>query len=143
MQQIGKVKEIKGNDAVLEVRRASACGTNCGACSSSCEVVPHLVTIRNRVNAKPGDIVEIIGETKQILKYTFIIYIVPLVFLIMGIVFGNGYFKSMGFENFEGLSFLTGILFLAVSLLLLKLIDNSIARKNEVILSISRVLSNR
>lgn len=143
MQQIGIVKEVKGNDAILEVRRASACGASCGACSSTCEVAPHFVTIRNRVDAKPGDIVEIIGETKKILKYTFIIYMIPLAFLIIGIAFGNGYFKSRGLENYEVLSFLTGIFALAVSLLILKLIDKSIARKNEVVLSISRILSNR
>lgn len=143
MQQIGIVKEIEGNNAILEVRRASACGASCVACSSSCEVAPHFVTIQNKVDAKPGDIVEILGETKKILKYTFIIYMVPLAFLIMGIAFGNGYFKSRGSENFEVLSFLTGIFALAVSFLILKLIDNNIARKNEVVLSISRILSNR
>ncbi|MDR7869857.1 MAG: SoxR reducing system RseC family protein [Tissierellaceae bacterium] len=143
MEQVGIVKEVKGNDVVLEVRRVSACGTNCGSCSASCEVAPHFVTINNKVNAKLGDMVEIKGETKKILKYTFIIYIVPLVFLILGIALGNQYFQSRGFENYEVLSFLAGIFSLVISFLVLKLIDNNVAKNNEVVLSISRIISKK
>ena len=143
MEQIGIVKEVKGNEAVLEVRRASACGANCKSCSASCEVASHFVTINNKVNAMPGDIVEIKGETKKILKYTFIIYIVPLIFLILGIALGNKYFQFRAYENYEILSFLTGIFALMISFLVLKLIDNNVAKKNEVILSISRIISKR
>ncbi len=143
MEQVGIVKEIKGNDAVLEVRRASACGANCGGCSSSCEVAPHFITINNKLNAKLGDIVEIKGETKKILKYTFIIYIVPLVFLIIGIALGNEYFQSNGYENYELLSFAVGILALVISFVVLRIIDNSVAKKGEKVLTISRILSNK
>lgn len=142
MEQVGIVKEVNGSDVVLEVRRVSACGTNCGSCSSSCEVAPHFLTINNKVNAKLGDMVEITAEAKKILKYTFLIYIIPLTFLILGIAIGNGYFKSRGFENYELLSFLTGILGLAISYMILKLIDNSIAKKDEIVLTISRIISN-
>lgn len=141
MDQVGIVKDVKGSDVVLEVRRVSACGTHCGSCAASCEVAPHMLTMKNIVDAKIGDVVEIKGEAKKILKYTFLIYIVPLVFLVIGIALGNGYFKGMGYENYELLSFLTGIFGLAISYLLLKLIDNKMAKKNEVILSISRILS--
>lgn len=141
MDQVGIVKEVKGSDVVLEVRRVSACGTHCASCSAACEVPPHMLTMANLVNAKIGDIVEIKGESRQILKYTFLIYIVPLVFLVLGIALGNGYFKGMGYENYELLSFLTGIVGLAVSYLILKLIDNSVAKKNEVVLSITKILS--
>ena len=141
MEQIGIVKEVKGSDVVLEVRRVSACGTNCGSCAASCEVAPHFLTINNRVNAELGDFVQIEAEAKKILKYTFLIYIVPLVFLIVGIALGNGYFKARGFVNYEVLSFVTGIVGLAISYLILKLIDNSVAKKNEIILSISKIIS--
>ena len=141
MEQIGIVKEVKGSDVVLEVRRASACGTHCASCSSSCEVAPHLLTVDNRVNAELGDIVQIQAEAKKILKYTFLIYIVPLVFLITGIALGNGYFKGRGFENYELLSFLTGIGGLAISYLVLKLIDNSVAKKDDIVLTISKIIS--
>lgn len=143
MEQIGIVKEVIGSDVVLEVRRVSACGTNCGSCSASCEVAPHFLTINNKVNAKLGDMVEIQAEAKKILKYTFLIYIIPLTFLIIGIALGNGYFKSRGFVNYELLSFLTGIIGLTISYMILKLIDNSISKKDEVVLTISRIISIR
>ncbi|NLY46502.1 MAG: SoxR reducing system RseC family protein [Tissierella sp.] len=141
MEQIGIVREVNGSDVVLEVRRASACGTNCASCSSSCEVAPHLLTLKNKVNAKLGDIVSIEAEARKILKYTFLIYIVPLVFLILGIAIGNGYFSTRGFENYELLSFVTGIVGLVISYLILKLIDNSVAKKDDIVLTISKVIS--
>lgn len=141
MEQVGIVKEVKGSDVVLEVRRVSACGTSCASCSSSCEVAPHLLTIKNEVNAKLGDMVEIKAEAKKILKYTFLIYIIPLTFLILGIALGNGYFQARGYENFEILSFLSGIVGLTISYMILKLIDNSVAKKNDLVLTISRIIS--
>ncbi len=142
MQQIGIVREVNDKDVVLEVRRVSACGSNCASCGSSCEESPHRIIINNKVNAKLGDIVEIQAETKKILKYTFIIYILPLAFLILGIALGNEYFQSRGYGNYEVLSFLTGLVALVVSYGILKLIDNSIAKKEEKIVTISRIISN-
>lgn len=142
MDQVGIVKEVKNGDVVLEVRRVSACGASCGSCSSACEVAPHFLTLKNEVNAKLGDIVEIKGEAKKILKYTFVIYIVPLIFLILGIGLGNVYFKGNGYANYELLSFLSGIISIGISLLILKQVDNKVSKNDEVILSISRILSN-
>lgn len=141
MQQVGIVREIIGRDVILEVRRASACGASCNSCSSACEVEPHFLTMSNKVNAKIGDIVEIQGEARKILKYTFVIYIVPLVFLIFGIAMGNIYFKGKGFENYELLSFLAGIFSLSISLLILKKVDKNVAKNGEVILTITKILS--
>lgn len=141
MEQIGIVKEVNGKNVILEVRRASACGTHCASCSSSCEVAPHLLTMDNKLNAKLGDMVEIKAEAKQILKYTFLIYIIPLTFLVLGIALGNGYFKARGFGNYELLSFVSGIIGLAISYMILKLIDNSVSKKDEIVLTISRIIS--
>lgn len=140
MDQIGFVRKIKGNNMELEVRRISGCGGGCSSCSSSCETPPHIVTIPNRLNAKVGDFVEIKGNTRNILKFTAIVYIVPLAFLILGVVLGNSIFKGRGYANYELLSFFTGIIFLLVSLLLVKLVDNKIAHKNISTLSATKIL---
>ncbi|MFY9213214.1 MAG: SoxR reducing system RseC family protein [Tissierellaceae bacterium] len=140
MEQVGIVKKVEGNEVVLEVRRVSACGTNCSSCSGSCEVAPHFLTLENKVNAKLGDMVEIKAEAKKILKYTFALYIIPLVFLILGIALGNGFFKGRGYENYELLSFLTGIIGLVISYVVLKILDNNMAKKAEEVLTISRIL---
>lgn len=140
MDQIGFVRKIKGEDMELEVRRISGCGGGCSSCSSTCETPPHIVTVPNRLNAKVGDFVEIKGHTRNILKFTAIVYMVPLAFLILGIILGNNIFKGRGYANYEVLSFLTGMVSLLVSLLVVKLADNRIAHKKESTLSVTKIL---
>lgn len=140
MDQVGFVRKVKGNDMELEVRRVSGCGGGCSSCSSSCETPPHVITVPNKLNAKVGDFVEIKGHTRNILKFTAIVYMVPLAFLIIGIVLGNSIFKGKGYGNYEVLSFLSGIVFLLVSLSLVKFVDNRIASKKDSTLSVTKIL---
>ena len=89
MDQIGIVtREIENNKVELEIRRPSGCGS-CKSCASSCEVKPHYLTLKNNIDAKPGDFVELKAIKKSIMKYITIIYSIPFVFLIMGIVIGK------------------------------------------------------
>lgn len=141
MEQIGFVKRIIGNDIELEVRRVSACGGGgCSSCSSSCEVAPHNIVLPNKLNAKVGDFVEVKGEVKNILKYAFIVYMIPFASIILGIVLGNLYFKSKGYSAYEIYSFLSGIVFLIISYFIIKLIDRKISKKDETVISIVRIL---
>lgn len=140
MDQIGIViKEIENNRVELEVRRPSGWG-NCKGCSSSCEVKPHYLTLKNNINAKPGDFVELKAIKKSIMKYITIIYSVPFAFLIMGIVIGNMLFENMKTENYELLSFGTGMLFLAISFFVIRIIDKKFAKKNESVIVMTRKL---
>ena len=141
MEQVGFVRKIDGNNMELEVRRVSACGGGgCNSCSGSCEVAPHIITVPNKLNAKVGDFVEIQGNAKNILKFTALVYMVPLFFLIAGIAVGNMIFKGGGYSNYEILSFITGVAFLLVSLFLVKLVDKRIAHKKVSTLSVTRIL---
>lgn len=139
MEQVGQVIKIFGNKAQLEIRRTGACG-NCKGCSASSENKAHVVILKNNIDAKVGDLVEISGEPKNILKYTFIAYMIPFIFLVVGIMVSIGYFKNMGNENYEILSFLVGLASLVVSLFLVKLIDNKIADKDEDAIRMTRII---
>lgn len=139
MDQVGFVRKTDGDNMELEIRRVSACGGNCSSCSS-CEVAPHIITVPNKLDAKVGDFVEIKGHTKNILKFTAIVYMVPLFFLILGIAIGTMIFKGRGYSNYEVLSFFTGVVFLLPSTLLVKLVDKRIADKRDSTLSVTRIL---
>lgn len=130
MEQIGFVRKVKENKMELEVRRASGWGSGCKECSSSCEVVPHVVVIPNNLNAKVGDFVELQAEVSNLLKYTFILYMIPFIFLISGIVIGNFIFKNFNTDSRELLSFFSGLIFAALSLLILKALDKKEERKD-------------
>lgn len=140
MDQIGFVRKIKGDNIELEVRRVSSCGGGCNTCSSNCDAPAHIITVENQLDAKVGDFVEIKGDSRNILMYTAIVYMVPLAFLILGIVIGNNIFKSKGYSNYEVLSFITGVIFVSLSLLIVKLIDKKISNKKNSTLSITRIL---
>lgn len=139
MEQVGFVRRLIDDKAELEVRRASGCGS-CNGCGGGCEVQAHIVTIKNSVNARVGDFVELKGEANSIFKYTLIVYMIPFIFLIGGIALGNMYFKSIGNPNFELLSFATGILFLVISYFILKVIDKKIEKRDKSTIVMTKIL---
>lgn len=140
MEQVGFVKKIDGDIMELEVRRVSACGDNCKGCGSSCDIPPHNISLKNKLGAKEGDFVELKGETKQILKYALIVYMIPFAFMIIGIALGNNIFKKNGNPNYEILSFATGLLFTLISLLVVKAIDKKIGKNDKDTISVTRIL---
>jgi sigma-E factor negative regulatory protein RseC len=139
MEQVGFVRRIIDDKAELEVMRASGCG-NCNGCGGGCETSTHIVTIKNTINASVGDLVELKANKENILKYTMIVYMIPFIFLIAGIVLGNSYFKSIGNSNYELLSFATGILFLVISYFILRVIDKKIEKKDKSAIVMTRIL---
>lgn len=140
MKQIGFVKRVYGDKVELEVRRVSGCGESCKGCSGSCNTPSHIISLPNKVNAKAGDYVEIQAKTKNIMKYTAIAYIIPLVMLISGILIGTKIFKTLQISNYELLSFLTGIVFLVISYFIVKIVDKKIEKKGENAMEIFKVL---
>lgn len=139
MEQVGFVRRIVGDKAELEVKRASGCG-NCNGCASSCEVKAHYVVIKNSIDAKVGDFVELKGEPKSILKYMLILYMIPFAFLIAGVVLGDQYFKSKGYASYELLSFASGLVSLLISFFVIKLIDKRIAKSNKETIIMTKIL---
>ena len=85
MQQ--KVKVIRceadGTAKVMLVRQ-SACSGDCHKCSG-CGAVEQtmLLTARNPIGAKPGDLVNISSESGPVLKGAAILYLLPLVLFIV------------------------------------------------------------
>ncbi|WMM26824.1 SoxR reducing system RseC family protein [Tissierella sp. MB52-C2] len=140
MDQVGLVRKVSNGEAEVEVRRISGCGENCKGCGGGCNVPSHVVVLSNDINAKVGDFVEIKGETKNILKYTMIIYMVPFVFLIMGISLGMKFLKNMSISSYEPLSFLIGLIFLAFGYLVVKFIDKKVGKKEENIIKMTRII---
>ena len=140
MEQIGFVRKVEKGKMELEVRRASGWGSKCKECSSSCEVVPHIVVLTNDLDAKVGDFVEVQAEVANLLKYTFILYMIPFIFLIGGIFIGNFLFRNVNIDSREMLSFLTGLVFVMFSLFILKFMDKREEKKDDGTIKAIRIL---
>lgn len=140
MDQIGYVVDTKGEFAVVDVRRTTACGDKCSSCGGGCSVPAMRVNIKNTIGAEVGSFVEVEMETKSLMKSAFIAYVIPLIMLIVGVSSGIFLFQSMGYSNYEILGLLTGLVFLGLSYFILKVIDNHIKNNKSSELKIVRVI---
>lgn len=140
MEQVGFVRKIEDDKMELEVRRGSACGGGCNDCGGSCDEDAHIVVVSNELNAKVGDFVELKAEVGNLLKYTFILYMIPFIFLVGGIFIGNYVFRNSNTDSREMLSFLSGLVSVGLSLIVLKLMDKKEAKKDNGTIRATRIL---
>jgi len=96
--------------------------------------------VKNRLNAEIGDSVEVEVADKSILKAGMIVYIMPLVFLSIGVWLGSLVGNSLENINAELIAIAMGIVFMVISMLFLKRIDISIKKNSKYQLYMSRIL---
>lgn len=140
MEQIGFVRKTENEKMELEVRRGSAWGGGCKDCSSSCEEPAHIVVIPNNLGAKVGDFVQLQAEVSNLLKYTFILYMIPFIFLIGGIIIGNYIFRNSNTDSREMLSFVSGLISVGISLIILKIMDKRAETKDDGTITATKIL---
>lgn len=94
MKQIGNVVETKGNIAIIEVDRKSACDMceNAANCVEKCKKV--YATAQNLVNADVGDTVEIETETHRVLINSVIVFLFPIFFAIAAYFLSDLFFAE-------------------------------------------------
>lgn len=82
MEQVGTVKQIMEREAVVLVRRASACGENCAHCKGGCTQTNITAKVENRAGAAVGDVVKIETDTRRVILAAVLLYFVPCLFAI-------------------------------------------------------------
>lgn len=122
MLQTGIVKKLNNNTADVEITRSSACGDNCASCGL-CPGRTATVTAVNEPNAKVGDTVIIDMSDKKVLGAAALVYIAPLAALIAG------YLLCRAVTQHEGISILTGFLFLAAAFFVISRADRRLHKK--------------
>lgn len=142
MEQVGFVVSANKNTAMVVVGRASACGESCASCGSSCSTPGVSLEIKNTLDAKPGDYVELRAQTSQILKSAAILYLLPLFSMIIGIIIGIKIFMSAGYSNYESYGFIVGLVFLGLSYIILRIIDKKVKNRDKVIIEMTRIINN-
>ncbi len=113
MIRVGRVIETQGDNLSVCFSRPEAC-ESCTMCGSGRDNTT--VTIKG--NALVGDQVEVDMPDAQVLKVSFISYMLPLAGLLLGLWLGTELFKEK--EVFVALS---GFVLLGAALIILKLID--------------------
>ena len=115
MEKNGLVVGLRGSKAVIEIARMSGCGDKCATCSGGCSNPPLIVEVDNALHAKQGDFVVLEAPESAIIQSTMILYTLPLVVFILGVVLGMKVFSGMVPVNPELVGILTGFVFLGSS----------------------------
>ena len=84
----------------------------------------------NHAGAKVGEKVVLFFETSPLLKATFMLYVLPILFLMAGAFIGH---KMASFINFDAslVSAITGFLFFGLIVLFVRARGNKMAKKDE------------
>lgn len=127
--ECGMVKEVRGNLVCVAADPASLCAT----CSSQCMMRQQGrdIWIHNTLDAKVGDRVYFVFPPGAVVLSSGVLYGIPIVLLIAGIVAGTLY--PLPFFNDRELSAIVmGIIFLALSFVFIRIVSKFVAAKNMV-----------
>jgi len=93
--QVGIVRKVVRDKVEVEIARATSCGEKCASCKAGCSGTGITVRLENRLNARVGDIVRIQGQGGNIVLSAAFTYLLPLVMLVLGMVYGGAYLQRL------------------------------------------------
>ena len=123
MRSTGIVKKTEGNEAIVEIKRTSACGDNCANCSGCGNMSMNEIKAENKILAKCGDTVIVEMDTNKVLKAAFYAYIMPLLMLFLG------YFLVFYITKTEIWGILGGISLMILTFVFLHLLDKNVKKE--------------
>jgi len=133
LEEEGTVVRLEGGNAVIHSERGSSCSScsskaSCQALGGSSEKTMETRAI-NEVGACAGDTVRFAIDSVVFLKSSFLIYIVPLVFMIAGGILGDSYAKKHlpGMDS-DLVAAVAGISCLVITFFLIKLWSKSVEK---------------
>ena len=121
MIKTGKVLNVNNHTITVLSEDCSDC-SGCTACSAG-KSKSTTVTFECSLELSPGDLISFEIPDTQFLKFSFLIYAVPLLFFFLGYIIGNFLFKSDGFK------ILLSFAFLALSFVFIFLYDLYMGKK--------------
>lgn len=119
MGEIGKVIKINGDKVTVELERKEACA-KCRACSVGMKSETMVIECFNACEATLNEKVEIMLEEKNFIQAVLIMYGIPFVCFVFGLL--TGYYVSdfIGLGAKEIIGFFTGIVLVIFSYLWIK-----------------------
>jgi sigma-E factor negative regulatory protein RseC len=121
VREIGKVADIKDNTAIIKIQRRSSCGS-CTACGMRKDQNEILLPVSNDLGAKLGDWVELELQSISILKASTIVYVIPLIALILGVIGGYAIAEQLSRDT-ELYGAIGGILLTILSFVGIRVMD--------------------
>ena len=119
------IRSLPNRMAEVLVKRPTACGGSCGSCESCIYQAELKAVARNLIDARPGQKVTISTKSSTVFSAALLVYILPLVFFVLGFVIANALGAS------EGLSILVSFLCLVPAALIVIRFHKRTMKKNQ------------
>lgn len=119
----GKVVEISGDIALIEAAGGDACAS-CAARHACMDPggSSKRLSVKNSLAAKPGDIIEFTVDGRGVVLSSLIVYLLPVLTLIAGIVAGTMFHGRLGIES-DAAAALGGIAGIGVAIMIIQCIN--------------------
>ena len=144
MREEGVVIDTYGEFAKVEAKRSASCE----GCASKDTCKPNsntsmIIEVINPINARVGDRICFEVEASALLKSTFVIYLMPVIFLLIGAWAGEEIAKIYPlFKREEILSVISGSLFFLVSVFILISLNRYFSKNKRYKPMIKEILQN-
>ena len=135
MKERGRIIEVNKDMAIVEldVNRKT-----CKSCSvhSLCGIFPSMKKIKtlNTSGAKVGDLVEVEIKREPSLKFTFLLYIVPLIMFFLGVLVASATNKN------QNVQLVSGGIFFVLTLIVLYIVDKGLSNSMDNLPKIEKVI---
>lgn len=130
----GRVVALKDDMAEVEIARGSMCGESCSNCGM-CEKRQSKVMAKNTIGASVGDQVELGVSTSKGLKAAVLVYMVPVLILIAGIVI----MRWAGYS--EGISLVCSFIIMTLWFLGVFVAEKKGAFKDRILAEVTKINS--
>ena len=137
----GTITKVTDNKAWVKVRRSSMCDAcnSRSACNTlSGDDIMEAEAI-NTANARVGDRVLLKIPTKALWKISFVLYMVPVIFLMAGVILGMKLAKTYALEPELG-ALLLGSLGCIISFIIIKLVSKKTGNNKDYTPEIVKVI---
>ncbi|MDO5047394.1 MAG: SoxR reducing system RseC family protein [Anaerococcus sp.] len=124
----GLVLDNNKGQLTVQIYRNGACGS-CSANGSCAESKMTEITLFSYEDIKKGDRVIIEGDQSEVTKLTLKVYVLPVVMMLLGAILPNILLKDSSMD-LNLLTLISVVVFLAISLLIVKGFDKDVKRRN-------------
>ncbi|GCD08867.1 SoxR reducing system RseC family protein [Clostridium tagluense] len=130
------IEILEGNMAKVKVGRHGEC-KNCGACPGDSALI---IEAQNLIGAKAGQRVAFEVKETNMLMAAFVVYIVPLIAILLGVIAGKAIAMKFGY-SVRGFQIVGGTLTFILSILNIKIFDKFAHNNKKMQPVITRSLS--
>lgn len=131
MELLGIVSKLDGDEAEVQIKRVAGCGGNCDHCGGSCESAFHGLKVKNTIDAKIGETVQIEFRESESMKASLIIYLIPLAGFLLGLL--GAFLMNMSEMN----ALLAAVVGLLIGFFIIHLSDKRY-KKNNILATIKK-----